>query len=334
MAGYAASTTRRGLLPLVALAVSAPRLAQAFPERAITFATGYAPGGGTDVAARILADRMAVHLGPGTRIVVENRPGAAGAIASEWLTRQPPDGHTLMITETGAALAAPVAVIGGTRYEPIEDFTHLGFISRPPAVLIVTPALAAATPREMLARLRAMRPGSTTYASSGFGGMIHMWGEMVSQRLGLQSVHVPYRSGAQMIQAIMTGEAQYGVSSMASAATMMREGKVRPVALVGDHRYSPFPEIPTMGELGETGFETGSLFMLVGPPRMAEPVAAAINAALLKTLSEPAVGERLLFVGLDPARAPNGLTDAREEMMQQLARMRAIVEQTGIRVQP
>ena len=99
--------------------------------------TGYAPGGTTDIAARLIADRMARRLGPEARIIVENRPGAAGAIATEWLKRRPADGTTIMVQETGAGAAAPTATIGGTHYDPMRDFTHLGVVSTPPGVLVV-----------------------------------------------------------------------------------------------------------------------------------------------------------------------------------------------------
>lgn len=326
---------RRSLLSLGAVAaISGKASAQAFPSRIVTMVTGYAPGGATDVAARVLADSMPRHLGGAGRMVVENRPGGAGTVATEWLTRQTPDGHTLMLTETGAVLAAPVVVIGGTRYDPIGDFTHLGFVSRPPAVLVVTPAIAAATPQQTLGRLRAASPGSLSYASSGFGGMIHIWGEMVSRHLGAQAVHVPYRSGGQMTQSIMTGETQFGVSAMASAVPLIREGRIRPVALIGSERFAAMPEIPTLGELGVEGFETGSLFMLIGPPRMPDALATTINRALVQTLADPAVRERLLVAGLPAAGPPNGPAEARAEMESHLRRMREMIEQTGIQAQP
>ena len=135
-----------------------PTAAGAFPDRPITLVTGYAPGGSTDIAARILADRMPAHLGPEARMVVDNRPGAAGVIATEWLKRQPADGYTIMVTETGAAAAAPAAMIGGTRYDPITDFTHIGIVSTPPGVLVVTESLPGRTPEEVLETLRPRRP--------------------------------------------------------------------------------------------------------------------------------------------------------------------------------
>lgn len=329
-----ARLTRRATLGLATLALTRHEAAaQSYPSRIITIVTGYAPGGGTDVAARILADAMPQHLGSAARIVVENRPGGAGTVATEWLSRQAPDGYTLMLTETGAAITAPVVIIGGTRYDPIDDFTHLGFVSRPPAVMVVTPSIAAPKPQETLRRLRAAPRGSLSYASSGFGGTIHIWGEMVSRRFDLEAVHVPYRSGGQMVQSIMTGETQYGVSSMASAVPMIREGRIKPVALVGDGRFQPLGDIPTFGEIGFDGFEMGSNFMLVGPPRMPADLAATINRSLVAVLADAGVRERLLIAGLPAAAPPNGVTEARQAMQEQLARMKTIVEQTGIRVQ-
>ncbi len=325
--------TRRALLPLAAGAALAPAAAWAFPDRQMTMITGYAPGGSTDLAARLLAEEMPRHMGVGGRMVVENRPGAAGTVASEWLTRQPADGHTLMLTETGAALAAPVVRVGGTPYHPINDFTHLGFISRPPAVLVVTPSLAADNPAETLARLRAHAPGVLTYASSGVGGMIHIWGEMVSRALGVQAVHVPYRSGAQMTQSIMTGETQFGVAAMASAVPLLRQGSIRAVGLIGNARFAPMPEVPTLGELGMDGFDTGSLFMLVGPAGIPDAVAEVINRALQAALADATVAERMLNAGLPPAPPPNGLSDARALMVDQYGRLQAVVAETGIRIE-
>jgi tripartite-type tricarboxylate transporter receptor subunit TctC len=182
---------RRPSLAIALTALLGASPAAAFPDRPIIIITGYAPGGSTDIAARLLADRMAAHLGPEARIVVENRPGAAGTVATEWLKRQPPDGHTIMVTETGAAAAAPVAIVGGTRYDPIADFTQLGVISTPPGLLVVTERFPGSTPAAVLAHMRTAAPDSITYASSGFGGVLHLRAEMLAQALGNRFVHVP-----------------------------------------------------------------------------------------------------------------------------------------------
>ncbi|RAI57300.1 hypothetical protein DOO78_19965 [Roseicella frigidaeris] len=321
---------------LLAVATLLPRAARAaaFPDHPITLVTGYAPGGSTDIAARILADRMPLHLGPEARMLVDNRPGAAGVIATEWLKRQPADGHTIMVTETGAAAAAPAAYIGGTRYDPIADFTHLGIVSTPPGVLVVTERFPGRTPAEALQALRSAPPERLTYASSGVGGVLHLRAEMLARAFGTRYVHVPYRSGAQMLQAILTGEAQFGVAALASATPLLREGKVRGVAMVGDRRFPLYPEIPTLGELGVPGFDNGGFFLLIGPAGLPLPVAEALNGALRATLADPLVRDRLLTAGHEPPAGPNDLAAARAFMQRELAAYQDIVEQTGIRLQP
>ncbi len=304
------------------------------PDRPITMITGYGPGGSTDIAARLLADRMATALGPGARILVDNKPGAAGTVATEWLKRQAPDGYTIMVTETGAAAAAPVTLIGGTRYDPVADFTHLGVISTPPGVLVVTPGFGGAGAREVLAAMREAPANRLTYASSGFGGVLHLRAEMLMQALGTRAVHVPYRSGAQMVQAIMTGEAQFGIAALASATPLMREGKLHGVAMVGNRRFPTFPDIPTLGELGLSGFENSGFFLLIGPAGIPPREAEALNRALVAALHDPAIRDKLIFAGHDPVQGPNGLEEARGFMVGELAEMRRMVERSGIQAQP
>jgi tripartite-type tricarboxylate transporter receptor subunit TctC len=334
---------RRQVLHIGAGALTAPLLGDAAraqtrprawaPDRPIVMITGYAPGGSTDIAARLLADRMAAALGPEARIVVENKPGAAGTIASEWLTRQPSDGHTIMVTETGAAAAAPSVLVGGTRYDPVADFTHLGVISTPPGVLVVTPGFPGRDGKEVLEAMRKAPPESLTYASSGFGGVLHLRSEILAKELGTRFVHVPYRSGAQMVQAIMTGEAQFGIAALASATPLMREGKVRGVAMIGGRRFVTFPDIPTMEELGIPGFENGGFFLLVGPAGIPRHVAGALNRALVAALHDPGIREKLVLAGHDPVQGPNGPEEARAFIQRELEVMRGMVEKTGIRVQ-
>lgn len=320
------------LAPIATLAL--PRLARAYPDRTITLATGYSPGGSTDVAARILADRMGAHLGGETRIVIDNRPGAAGVVATEWLKRQPADGHTLMVTETGAAAVAPNALIGGTRYDPVADYTQIGNISRPPLILIATERFPGRTPQEVLAALRSAPPDSLTYASSGVGGVLHLLAELLGQTLGARYVHVPYRSGAQMLQAILTGEAQFGIAALASATPLLREGRVRGIAFIGQARFPLYPDIPTMAEIGVQGFDDGGFFMLIAPPNLPPAVAAQLNRALNATLAEPAVRDRMIQAGHLPPEGANTLESTRDYMVQQVAYYRMVVERTGVRLQP
>jgi len=330
---------RRRHAPLaLAAALAAPALllrrATAFPDRPIVLVTGYAPGGSTDIAARLLQERLAAHLGGNARIVVENRPGASGVIASDWLRRQPADGHLLMVAETGSHAIAPNALVGGTRYDPVADFSHLGVIGAPPMILVVNKDLPANTAAEVVQRLRAAAPESVAYATSGVGGVLHLTTEMLAQRLGTRFVHVPYRSGGQMLQAIITGEAQFGIAALASATQQVRDGLVRGIAVTGAARFPTFPDIPTLAESGVPGFEFEIWYILVGPAGVPAPVAERVNRALVATLAEEPIRQRLLAAGHDTWRAANTPADARAFLVRELEKYRTVVERTGVRLQP
>lgn len=333
---------RRLLLaaPLLALPGLARRAAAQgqrwVPDRPILFISGYSPGGSTDIGARLLADRMAQALGPEARIVVENRPGASGAIATEWLKTRPADGTTIMIQETGAGAAAPTATIGGTRYDPVRDFTYLGVISTPPEVLVVANGFGPPemTPQQVLAKMRTAPADSITYATSGFGGVLHLKSEMLAKVLDARYVHVPYRSGAQMVTSIMQGEAQFGIAALASAMPFLRDNRVRAIAVAGTERFPTIPDVPTFRELGVAGFERAGWFVLIGPAGIPRPIAEALNGALNTALRDPQVHEKMIAAGHYPPRGPNTLESTRTFMMEELDAMKEMVDRTGIRLQP
>jgi tripartite-type tricarboxylate transporter receptor subunit TctC len=145
---------------------------------------------------------------------------------------------------------------------------------------------------------------------------------------------VPYRSGAQMLQSIHTGEAQFGIAALSSANAMMREGLVRPVGVTGQRRFPTWPDLPTLAESGVAGFDFDTWFILVGPPGMPAAVAQAINRALVGALAEDALRDRLLAAGHDAWRAPNGLPDAQAFISQEVAKYREVVARTGVRLEP
>ncbi len=301
--------------------------------RPITLVSGYSPGGSTDIAARLLADRLAAHLDPAAKVVVENRPGASGVIAADWLRRQTPDGHTAMLAETGSHAIAQNALVGWNKYDAVSDFTHLGVIGTPPLILVANNAFAAATPAATVAKLRGAPRGTVTYATSGVGGILHLSTEMLAQHLNTQFVHVPYRSGAQMLQSIHTGDAQFGIAALASANAMVRDGLARGVAVTGSARFPTYPDIPTLAESGVPGFDFTHFYVLVGPPGMAPAVAGALNRALVSSLREDPLRDRMLVAGHETWRAPNGLSEARAFMEREVERCREIVRRTGVRLE-
>lgn len=323
----------RRLLLAALLSVTAS-VAEAYPDRPISFVTGYAPGGSTDIAARILAERLGANLGRDARVVVENRPGAAGIIASEWLKRQAPDGHTIMLVESSSHAIAPAALVGGTRYNPVEDFSHLGIIGTAPLILVVNKDFPATTAPEVLERLRSAPAETYTYASSGVGAIVHLAPEMLALDLKARFVHVPYRSGGQMLTAIFQGEGQFGIAVLASAAQQVRDGMVRGIAVTGNRRFPSFPELPTLAEAGVPGYDLVTWNLILGPPNMPVAVQEALNKALVASLAEPALRQRLLTSGVEAWTEANGPADARAFLTREVAKFRTVVERTGVKLEP
>jgi tripartite-type tricarboxylate transporter receptor subunit TctC len=326
---------RRTLLGLtLAAGLAAPALA--FPDRTITLAVGFAPGGSTDVTSRLLSDRLGPALGANGRVVVENRPGAAGLIASDWLRRQAPDGHTLMLVEASSHALAPNAVPGGTRYDPIADFTQIAVVGTGPMIVVAQPNFPARTPAEMIARLREAQPDTQPFASSGVASMPHLSAEMFAAVLGLPGrfPHVPYRSGGLMVESIARGETQWGVAVLASAAGQARDGRVRPVAVTGLERFPSFPDVPTLNESALPGFDLENWFAVIGPRGMPDAVVAQLNAAIRAAIAEPQLRERLLIAGVAPWTRPNAPADATAFFRAELAKFRQVVDRTGVKLEP
>jgi tripartite-type tricarboxylate transporter receptor subunit TctC len=326
---------RRALLAL-GLAAGIARPALAFPDRTITLAVGFAPGGSTDVTSRLLADRLGPALGPNGRVVVENRPGAAGLIASDWLRRQPADGHTLMLVEASSHALAPNAVQGGTRYDPIADFTHIAVVGTGPMIVVAQPGFPAGTPAEAIARLRGGEAGALPFASSGVASMPHLSAEMFASVIGLggRFPHIPYRSGGLMVESIARGETQWGVAVLASAAGQVRDGRVKGLAVTGLERFPSFPDIPTLNEGALPGFDLENWFAVIGPRGLPAEVTASLNRAIRTAIAEPQLRERLLVAGVAPWTRPNAPADAEAFFRAELAKFRDVVARTGVRLEP
>lgn len=320
----------RGLL---ACGLSATAALAAFPERPITLVTGYAPGGSTDIAARLLGERMQGHL-PNGRIVVENRAGAAGVVASEWLKRQAADGYTIMLVESGSHGIAPNALIGGTRYRPVEDFTHIAVVGTGPLVLVTNNDFPVRTATQFTELMRGAPAEKYAYASSGAGTPNHLATEMLASMLGTRWVHVAYRSGGQQIQAIHQGQGQFGVAVLASAAAQIRDGLVRGVALTGPERFPTFPQIPTLAESGIPGFDLQTWNVILGPPDMPAEVVQVLNRAIVASLAETVLRDRLITAGVSPWQQPNAPADARAFMVREVEKFRLVVERTGVQLSP
>lgn len=299
----AAPLPRRGLPLLAAAALAAPgaRAQAGYPDRPISVVVPFLAGGSTDIAARILSERMAPKLGPNARMVVENRAGAGGSVGSEWVRHRPADGYTLLVASASALGTNPAALPQQTPYDPVEDFTPIAIVGGGPIVLVVPAASRFRTARALLDAVKA-EPGRYTWATSGAGGIGHLTGEYLKIMAGgLQAEHVPYRGGSAVMEALAKGEVDYSLEVLASTASHLRDGLSRGLAVSSLARHPLFPDIPTLDELGLKGFEVTTWNVLVGPRGLPAEVVAALSRAARATLAEPEVAGRMGQAGVDPA---------------------------------
>ncbi len=288
------NTTRRAalLLPL-----SAPAFAQAWaPERPIRFVVPFAPGGATDIVARVLADPMGARLGQ--PVAVENRTGAGGNVGVENVVRSAPDGHSILMGTTGT-LTINQHLYANMGFNPINDLAPVGLAFGTDHVLIVNPAVPAQTAQEFLALVRA-QPGRLSYGSGGNGTSTHTVAELFKLVAQVEIQHVPYRGSAPALNDTVAGNVQVMLDQIASALPQIQAGRVRALAVTGPRRHAALPQVPTVAEIGLPAAEASSWGAVMAPAATPAPVIGRLNAVLREALAQPALRERLAAVGADP----------------------------------
>lgn len=282
----------------LALLVAATTAALAeYPDRAITITVGFSPGGTSDVAARILAERLTQSLG--VAVVVDNKPGAGGSIAAAATAHATPDGYKIMLADPGAFAINPVVQPQNARYDPLADFSAIALVGQSPLILVAPASRPFTTVPALLDYLRTSA-GRATYASSGPAGITQFGAEVFLKRAGdLAAVHVPYRGGAPMMEALTKGEADFGVAVLASAVPLIGAGSVRPLALAAPSATPLVAKVPLLEQLGIKGSEMTSWVIMIGPAGMPAEIVARLNKAINGAIAEPDVRERLLKAGIE-----------------------------------
>lgn len=286
------SSRRLVLAGLASLAV-APAV-HAFPDRPLRLVVPFAPGGSTDVAARLLAEA----LGPliGQSVIVENRAGANGAVASEAVIRSEPDGHVLLVASASTHGVNP-AVARRLGFDPVADFAPVTMIGTTPLVLVTGPAFGAGRLEDLIARLR-REPGKHSYASAGAGSITHLAGELFKLKANLSDlVHVPYRGGGPAMQAVLTGEVAFTIESLASAGSLIEGKRVLALAVGSPSRQAVLPEVPTFAEAGLPGVELATWNMLLAPKATPPERIAQIGQAAREALATETLRTRLATAG-------------------------------------
>jgi tripartite-type tricarboxylate transporter receptor subunit TctC len=325
-------TFRAALLAAAVLGLAfplAPATAQTWPSRPITIVVPFVAGSGTDTITRIISEKLAARLGQ--PVVVENKAGAASAIGTSYAAKAEPDGYTLLMTTNSAQVILPLIQPAGSLTYQSGDFSPIGLTSILPNVLIVSPKVPAQNVAEFVAYAKA-RPGELSFASSGTGAITHLIGELFNARAGITALHVPYRTGVQAAPDVMEGRIHYQFDNIIWSLPMIRDGKLRGLAITTRQRSPLAPGIPTVAEQGLPGFEGISWLGLVAPSKTPEPVIARLNTELAAILAEPDVVAKMAATGGEPPTA-KGPAGYRALLTEDTARWKAIFAEGKIKLQ-
>jgi len=283
-----------------ALAVPALARAQAWPARQIRVIAPYPPGGGVDTVTRAFSDKIAPKLGQ--TLVVDNQPGAGGVIGGAALARSAPDGYTLMVGSMVDYSIAPFFHQGLT-FDMAKDFVPVVEISNGTVGVLVTPSLPVKNVQELIA-LAKKEPGKLSYASSGFGGLIHLNYEMLKQMTGAEMTHVPYK-GTSFFQAdLYENRVQVSIDNVLAHLPHIASGKVRCLAVTSKTRSPLLPDRPTMEEAGVPGFESATNYTLFAPKAVDADITKKLNEAGNEAIRDPDFRERMLKLGIVPSGGP------------------------------
>jgi tripartite-type tricarboxylate transporter receptor subunit TctC len=269
---------------------------QNFPTRPVTLTVGFAPGGGTDTAARVIAKKLTENIGQA--VVVENKAGAGGNIAAEDIANAPPDGYKIHLTSVGPMTVAP-AMTKDLRYDPRRDIAPITMGVVFPNVMVVHPGVPAKTLAEWVA-LAKKEPGKHTYGSSGIGGAGHLSGELFNQAAKVDILHVPYKGGGPAMTDLLGGRIDMYIAVPSTAQSHIEAGRIRALATTGAKRTATMPDVPTVAEQGYPGFEATNWYAFVAPGKTPKAIIDFWNRELVKALKDPDVNKELAKHGLEP----------------------------------
>ncbi|HEY0337760.1 MAG TPA: tripartite tricarboxylate transporter substrate binding protein [Burkholderiales bacterium] len=281
---------------LASLLFANAALSQNYPTKPVRIMVGYAPGGGVDTTARMVGQALGDLWG--TPVIIENRPGAAGNIATEYTAKAPPDGYTLVLCNIGSHAVTPARFRGKLTYDPIRDFAFPSMIGGVPNVLMVHPSMPAKTLRQYIAYARA-NPGKVNFGSSGVGASPHLSMELLKTMTGIDIVHVPYKGAGPALTDAISGHIESSVGNLAGAPlAAVKSGRVRALGVTSARRNAQLPNVPMFAEAGVPGYDVTGWYGICTQAKVPQPVLAKLNGDLHKVLAGP-LKKRLEDEGID-----------------------------------
>jgi tripartite-type tricarboxylate transporter receptor subunit TctC len=302
----------------------APAGAQDYPSRTVTIVVPLAAGTGMDALVRIYAEKLAANLGK--PVVVENKPGAALMLAASSVATAPPDGHTLVVS-TSTVMAINPVLYKKVNYDAQKDFAPISFYVKSPFILVVNPDVPAKTVPELI---KYGKDKPITFASTGIGTGLHLAGEYMKQRFGLNMTHVPYRATGQSLADIVAGHVTMSFAEAGATLPLIREGKLRVLAVSASNRIPSLPDVPTFAEAaGVPDFEVVSWHMLFAPSATPKPILDRLNTEMNKIMSSPDVQEKIKAIGLLPVGTPS-LDDIQKFIAAEREKWGSLIRKLGL----
>jgi tripartite-type tricarboxylate transporter receptor subunit TctC len=314
------------VLAVLAVICAVPVSAAQYPARPIRLIVPFAPGGGTDLLARLIAPRLSEVLGQ--QVVVDNRGGAGSVVGTEMLAKAPADGYTLGFMDS--AFAINPAILSTLPYNPDRDFVILNIVATSPTVLIVRASLAAKTLPELVAFAKT-NPAKLTFGSAGTNSSGHLTGEMFNAAAGVKVTHVPFKGAGAALVDLLGGHIDVAYVTPSSIVTHVQTGAVRALAITGARRAATLPNVPTFDSLGLPAVNPGNFRFLAGPSALSRPIQARLVTAMEKLAQMPDLAARLAENGYDPTFI--GPPAAREYMAAEFVKWRKVTQQPGMKGQ-
>ena len=326
-----AKTFSRRAVLAVALPAVAAKIARAqdgtanaedYPNHQVTFIVPFAPAGGTDVLARLLAEKLEQALGK--PFVVENRPGAGTVIATNFVAKSPPDGYTIMMDVS--SLAIDVTLYKSLPYDPVKDLALVALIARVPFILVVNPTLPVNSVEELIALAKKRQ---LSYGSGGIGAFHHLAAALFASMTGITMTHVPYRGTAPALTDLAGGYIQLMFSDIGPALPLINAGKIRPLAVTTKERFAALPNLPPLAEVGVPGFDAAAWQGVVAPAKTPQPILTKLNSQLNAIMAMDDVRTRMTDFGMIPV-GTGSLDELHQFLQSEIVRWGKVVEEAGI----
>jgi tripartite-type tricarboxylate transporter receptor subunit TctC len=291
----------RAVAALLLVAAAAGASAQAWPVKPVKMVVPFPAGGPTDVLTRAMADKLGTALGQ--PMVIENKPGAGGAIGADFVAKSAPDGYTLVMATTSTHSIGPY--LAKLPYDPQKDFTPVVWVGNATNILVVPPSLGVSSVQELIA-LAKKDPGKLNYATSGVGTVVHLTSEHFANMAGVKFTHVPYKGVQLSIPDLLSGQVSMLFDNIMTAQSHIKSGKLKALGISSSQRSPLVPDVPTIAESGLPGFESVTWFGVFGPAGTPKAVVDRMNAEVNRVLADPAIRERFAQLGFEPAGGTPG----------------------------